>query len=101
MVISGDDVSCSVMFGTLFGVFSVMWSEFLMTMYCMQCCMSVSAVLLCVDVLSGGGLSNECDEPTSCLVQPIGAHGGEVMYFGCVCFKGEFGFLNCDDVCRE
>ena len=30
---------------------------------------------------------NECDEPTSCLVQPIGTHGGEVMYFGCVCFR--------------
>ena len=27
-------------------------------------------------------VSNEC---TSCLVQPIGTHGGEVMYFGCVC----------------
>ena len=32
-------------------------------------------------------VSNECNEPTSCLVQPIGTHGGEVMYFGCVCFK--------------
>ena len=41
---------------------------------------------------------NECNEPTSCLVQPIGTHG-EVMYFGCVCFKGELGFLNCDDIC--
>ena len=26
-------------------------------------------------------VSDECDEPTSCLVQPVGAHGGEVMYF--------------------
>ena len=33
-------------------------------------------------------VSNECDEPPSCLVQPIGTHGGEVMYFGCVCFRG-------------
>ena len=24
-------------------------------------------------------VSNECNEPTSCLVQPIGMHGGEVM----------------------
>ena len=74
------DVCCSVVFGTLVGVFvfSAMWSELLMTsaiscplwssvyecqrvecaftspvrtecgmfvMYCMQCCMSVSAVL--------------------------------------------------------
>ena len=39
--------------------------------------------------------SNECDEPTSCIVQPIGTHGGEVMNFGCLCFRGE----NCDDIC--
>ena len=78
VVMSGDDVCCSVVFGTLVGVFSVMWPELLMTsaiscllwssvyecqrvesaftspvrtdcgmfmMYCMQCCMSVSAVL--------------------------------------------------------
>ena len=80
VVMSGDDVCCSVVFGTLVGVFvfCVMWSELLMTsaiscplwssvyecqrvecaftspvrteygmfvMYCMQCCMSVSAVL--------------------------------------------------------
>ena len=44
-------------------------------------------------------VSNECDEPTSCLVQHVGPHGGEVMYFGCVCFRGELGFLNCDDIC--
>ena len=77
---SGNDVYCRVVFGTLVGVFifSVMWSELLMTsaiscplwsseyecqrvecafisperaecgmfvMFCMQCCMSVSAVL--------------------------------------------------------
>ena len=80
VVISGDYVCCSAVFGTLVGVFvfSVMWSELLMTsaiscprwssvyeyqrvecaftspvrteygmfmMYCMQCCISVSAVL--------------------------------------------------------
>ena len=45
-------------------------------------------------------VSNECNEPTSCLVQPIGAHCCEVMYFGCFGFRGELGFLNCDDVCR-
>ena len=21
------------------------------------------------------------------------------MYFGCLCFRGELGFLNCDDIC--
>ena len=41
-------------------------------------------------------VSNECDELTSCLVQHIGAHCCEVMCFG---FRGELGFLNCDDVC--
>ena len=44
-------------------------------------------------------VSNECNEPTSCLVQPIGAHCSVVMYFGCFGFRGELGFLNCDDVC--
>ena len=32
-------------------------------------------------------------------MQPNGTHGGEVMYFGCSCFRGELGFLNCDDIC--
>ena len=44
-------------------------------------------------------VSNECNEPTFCLVQPVGAHCCEVMYFGCFGFRGELGFLNCDDVC--
>ena len=44
-------------------------------------------------------ISNECNESTSCLVHPIGTHGGEVMYFGCVCFRGELGFLNCICMC--
>ena len=38
-------------------------------------------------------VSNECNEPTSCLVQPIGAHCCEVMYFGCFGFRGELDFL--------
>ena len=42
---------------------------------------------------------NECNEPPSCLVQPIGAHCCEIMYFGCFGFRGELGFLNWDDVC--
>ena len=81
VVMSGDDVCCSVVFGTLVGVFvfSVMWSELLMTsaiscplwssvyecqrvecaftspvrtecgmfvMYCMQCCMCVSCLVV-------------------------------------------------------
>ena len=44
-------------------------------------------------------VSNECYEPTPCIVQPIGTHGGKVMYFGCVFFMGDLGFLNCNDIC--
>ena len=36
-------------------------------------------------------VSNECVEPTSCIVQ--------VMYFGCFYFRGELDFLKRDDVC--
>ena len=32
-------------------------------------------------------------------MQPIGTHAGEVMYFGCVWFRNELGFLNSDDIC--
>ena len=46
-------------------------------------------------------VSNECNKPTSILVQPIGAHCYEDMYFVCLGFRGEFGFLNCDDVCMS
>ena len=44
-------------------------------------------------------VSNVCNEPTPRLVQPIGARGGDVMYFGSFCFRGELGFLKCDDIC--
>ena len=44
-------------------------------------------------------VSNECNEPTSCRVQPIGAHCCEIMYFWCFGFRGELAFLNCDDDC--
>ena len=42
---------------------------------------------------------DECDETTACLVQPIVAHCCEVMYLECFDFKGELGFLICDDSC--
>ena len=32
-------------------------------------------------------------------MQPISTHGGEVMYFGWVCFRDELGFLNCNNIC--
>ena len=34
-------------------------------------------------------------------MQHIRAPCGEVMYFGCFCFMGELGFLNCDDICMS
>ena len=54
--------------------------------------------VVCIDGLRYVCCS-ECNEPTSCLVQPIGAHWCEVMYFEYFGFRGELGFLNCDDVC--
>ena len=32
-------------------------------------------------------------------MQPIGTHGGEIMYFECFCFKSVLGFLNCGYIC--
>ena len=62
--------------------------------------------MLCVLIVEGSVccsecnvVSNECNEPTSCLVQAIGAHCCEVMYCGCFGFRGELGFLKCGDVC--
>ena len=46
-------------------------------------------LMVCVLMVEGMSVvSNEYNEPTSCLVQPIGTHGGEVMYFKCICFRG-------------
>ena len=49
-------------------------------------CINVRMYICCSEC---NGVSNECNEPTPCLVQPIGTHGGEVMYFGGVCYRGE------------
>ena len=32
-------------------------------------------------------------------LQHMRMHGGEVMYSGCFCFRGEPGSLNCDETC--
>ena len=32
-------------------------------------------------------------------MQPIGAHGGNIMPFGSFWSRNELGFLNCDDIC--
>ena len=46
-----------------------------------------------------GIVSNERDEPTSCLVQHIAGHCCEVLYFGSVCFMSELSFLICNAIC--
>ena len=61
----------------------------------MLCVLIVEGMSVVVNVM----LSLISVMPTSCLVQPIGAHCCEVMYFWCFGFRGELGFLNCDDVC--
>ena len=33
------------------------------------------------------------------VVLNVGAHDGEVMYLCSICFRGELGFVNCDDIC--
>ena len=45
-------------------------------------------------------VSNDCNDTTPCLVRLIGTHSGEVMYIRCVCFGGELGFMNCDNICK-
>ena len=32
-------------------------------------------------------------------MQPIGVHGGQVMYIRSFCFRNELAFLHCDDIC--
>ena len=52
----------------------------------------------CVCVLMVEGMSIVVNVMLS-LMQPICMHCGEVMYFWSVSFRGELGFLNCDDIC--
>ena len=80
------------MFAIVFSVVNVYLDHFKLCVACINsrrfvCCSECNVV------------SNECNEPTYCIVQPIGAHCCEVMYFLCFGFRGELGFLNCDDVC--
>ena len=49
-------------------------------------CDKFSVFNVYLDHFKFGVMSLPCD----------GTHDGEVMYFGCVCFRGELGFLNCD-----
>ena len=77
-MISDEDVCCSVVFGSLVGVFSIMWSELLMTSAI--CCPMWSSVC--------GWHKVECTFTSSVRVLSV-----------CFGFRGELGFLNCNDIC--
>ena len=70
----------------------------------LMCTLTIRSSVLCVLIVEGMSvvvnvmlsLMNVMSPP---LVQSIGAHCCEVMYFWCFGFRGELGFLNCDDVC--
>ena len=58
-----------------------------MCLVLLMCTLTISSSVSCVfmvNVCCGECyvVSNACDEPTSCLVQPIGAHSDDVMYLG-------------------
>ena len=61
------------------------------------CVLLVEGMSVVVNVMLS--LMSVMSPPSSCLVQLIGRHCCEVMYFGCFDFRGELGFRNCDDVC--
>ena len=71
VVISGEDVCCSVVFGTLVGVFvfSVMWSELLMT-YAISCPLW-SSVYEChkVECAFTSLVTTECGMFVTCCMQ--------------------------------
>ena len=54
----------------------------------LMCTLTIWSSVLCVLIVEGmccsecDVFSNECNEPTSCFVQPIDAQSCEVMYFG-------------------
>ena len=69
MVISGEDVCCSVVFGNLVGVFSVMWSELLMASAI--CCPLWPSVYEChkVECAFTSPVRTECGMFVMCCMQ--------------------------------
>ena len=56
----------------------------------MLCVFMVEGMSIVVNVvLSLMSVMSPPPPPPTRIVQHIGAHGGEVMYFGCFCFRGE------------
>ena len=62
----------------------------------------IDRLKFCVGCINGRSISVGVNVMLSLMnvMSPhIGTHSDEVMYFGCVCFRGELGFQNCDDIC--
>ena len=57
------------------------------------CCSSMISV--CMFIVS----KNLLISIATVIVRTVGAHCCELMYFWCVYFRDEIGFLNCDDIC--
>ena len=71
MLISGENVCCSVVFGTLVGVFvfSVMWSDLLMTPTIS--CPQWSSVYKCHKVECASPMRTECGKFEMCCMQCV------------------------------
>ena len=106
------DVRCAVLYVCVCCVVGRGWAVSMSNIdvcYCDMCSVVyLDQLKFCVVCINGRRyvccgecylVSDECDEPTSCLVQHIVAHCCEVMYLGCFEFRGDLGFLNCDDIC--
>ena len=100
-VVRGCDVSRRYIDVFYCDMFSVVYVYLDHLKFCVVCINGRRYVFVCINGRRYVCyvVSDECDEATSCLVQPIIAHCCEVMYFGCFDFRGELGFLNCYDIC--
>ena len=69
------------------------------------CTLTISSSVLCVLMVEDivccsecNVVSDECDEPTTCLCDLLVRTVVKLCTFE-VCFRGELTFLNCDDIC--
>ena len=56
-------------------------------------------VCVCCFVVRGSAVSRRYIYVCYCDMFSVVAHCCEVMYFWCFDFRGELGFLNCDNIC--
>ena len=86
-----DVYRCLVCNGDVFSVVNVYLDHLKFCIVCIYsqryvCCSECNVVY------------GECEEPTHCLMQPVGGTVVQLCTFG-VCFRGELRFLNCYDIC--